>query len=72
MTPEHQERVNWLCERIIEEQDCDRLLALVHELNDLLTREQQKTLQHRQNVNFETSLPTVATVTLAASVKRML
>lgn len=38
MSPEDQERLRWLCQRIQEEKDHDKFTALVIELNDLLQR----------------------------------
>jgi hypothetical protein len=36
MTPEEQERMHFLCERIAKEQDQKEFVKLVQELNDLL------------------------------------
>lgn len=38
MTPEEQARTKSLCERIAKEQDQEKFLKLVQELNDLLDR----------------------------------
>jgi hypothetical protein len=42
MTPEEQERMKSLCERIAKEQDQKKFLELVQELNDLLDRKNQR------------------------------
>ncbi len=42
MTPEERERMNVLCERIAKEQDHDKFVKLVQELNDLLEHKGQR------------------------------
>jgi hypothetical protein len=42
MTPEERQRMNWLCLRIQEEKDPKTFDSLVHELNELLEREQER------------------------------
>lgn len=42
MTPEERERMNVLCERIAKEQDHDKFVKLVQELNDLLEHKEQR------------------------------
>ena len=42
MTPEERERMNVLCERIAKEQDHDKFVKLVQELNDLLDHKEQR------------------------------
>lgn len=42
MTPDEQERMQFLCERIAKEQDQRKFVKLVQELNDLLDRKTQR------------------------------
>lgn len=42
MTPEEQERMQFLCERIAKEQDQKKFVKLVRELNDLLDCKTQR------------------------------
>jgi hypothetical protein len=42
MTPDEQERTKSLCERIAKEQDQEKFLKLVQELNDLLDRRNER------------------------------
>jgi len=42
MTPDERERMHALCERIAKEQDHDRFVKLVQELNDLLDHKEQR------------------------------
>jgi hypothetical protein len=42
MTPDERERMNVLCERIAKEQDHDKFVKLVQELNDLLDHKEQR------------------------------
>jgi len=42
MTPDERERMNDLCEHIAKEQDHDRFVKLVQELNDLLDHKEQR------------------------------
>jgi hypothetical protein len=42
MTPDERERMHILCERIAKEQDHDKFVKLVHELNDLLEHKEQR------------------------------
>jgi hypothetical protein len=42
MTPEERERMNVLCERIAKEQDHDKFVKLVQELNDLLDHKEHR------------------------------
>jgi hypothetical protein len=42
MTPDERERMHLLCERIVKEQDHDKFVKLVQELNDLLYHKQQR------------------------------
>jgi len=38
MTSDERERMHWLCNRIAEEKDAQKFIALIRELNDLLER----------------------------------
>lgn len=42
MTPEEQDRMQVLCERITKEQDQEKFVKLIQELNDLLDRKTQR------------------------------
>jgi hypothetical protein len=42
MTPAERERLQSLCERIATEQDHEKFVRLVEELNDLLNHKQQR------------------------------
>ena len=42
MTPEERERMHKLCERIATEQNHDKFVRLVQELNDLLDHKEQR------------------------------
>jgi hypothetical protein len=42
MTPEEKERMHVLCERIAKEQDHDKFVKLVQELNDLLENKERR------------------------------
>jgi hypothetical protein len=42
MTPDERERMHILCERIAKEQDHERFVKLVQELNDLLEHKEQR------------------------------
>jgi hypothetical protein len=42
LTPKEQERMNWLCQRIQEENDHSKFIALVRELNELLERKERQ------------------------------
>ena len=42
MTPEERERMNVLCERIAKEQNHEKFVKLVQELNDLLDHKEQR------------------------------
>lgn len=42
MTPEEREHMRVLCERIAKEQDHDKFVKLVQELNDLLDHKEQR------------------------------
>jgi hypothetical protein len=42
MTADERERMNWLCQRIQEESDHAKFLALVRELNELLARKERQ------------------------------
>jgi len=42
MTPDERERMNVLCEQIAKEQNHDKFVRLVQELNDLLERKEQR------------------------------
>jgi len=42
MTPEERERMHTLCERIATEQNHDKFVKLVQELNDLLDHKEQR------------------------------
>ena len=42
MTPDEKERMQVLCERIAKEQDHDKFVKLVQELNDLLDHKEQR------------------------------
>ena len=42
MTPEEREHMHVLCERIAKEQDHDKFVKLVQELNDLLDHKEQR------------------------------
>ncbi len=42
MTPDERERMSVLCERIAKEQDHDKFVKLVQELNDLLDHKEQR------------------------------
>jgi Skp family chaperone for outer membrane proteins len=56
MTPEEQERTKSLCERIAKEQDQEKFLKLVQELNDLLDRNND-----RKNQRLDSSVKTAVT-----------
>jgi Skp family chaperone for outer membrane proteins len=56
MTPEEQERTKSLCERIAKEQDQEKFLKLVQELNDLLDRNND-----RKNQRLDPSVKTAVT-----------
>ena len=45
MTPDERETMHILCERIAKEQDHERFLRLVQELNDLLEHKGQRLKQ---------------------------
>ena len=42
MTPEERERMHVLCERITKEQNHEKFVKLVQELNDLLEHKEQR------------------------------
>ena len=42
MTPDERERMNLLCEQIAKEQNHDKFVKLVQELNDLLDHKEQR------------------------------
>lgn len=42
MTPEERERMNSLCGQIAKEQDHERFVRLVQELNDLLDKKEER------------------------------
>ena len=42
MTPEERERMHALCERIAKEQNHEKFVQLVQELNDLLEHKQER------------------------------
>jgi len=42
MTPDERERMNLLCERIAKEQNHEKFVELVQELNDLLDHKVQR------------------------------
>jgi hypothetical protein len=42
MTPEERDRMHLLCERIAKEQDHDKFVTLVQELNDLLENKERR------------------------------
>ena len=42
MTPDEREHMHILCERIAKEQDHERFVKLVQELNDLLEHKEQR------------------------------
>jgi hypothetical protein len=42
MTPEERERMHTLCERIAKEQNHEKFVKLVQELNDLLDHKEQR------------------------------
>jgi hypothetical protein len=42
MTPDERERMQVLCERIAKEQDHERFVELVQELNNLLDHKEQR------------------------------
>lgn len=42
MTPDERERMQILCERIAKEQNHDKFVKLVQELNDLLDHKEQR------------------------------
>jgi len=42
MTPDERERMNDLCQHIAKEQDHDKFVKLVQELNDLLDHKEQR------------------------------
>lgn len=42
MTPEERERMHELCERIAKEQNHEKFVKLVQELNDLLDHKEQR------------------------------
>jgi len=42
MTPDERERMHVLCERIAKEQDHDKFVKLVQELNDLLDHKEHR------------------------------
>lgn len=42
MTPEERERMHVLCERIAKEQNHEKFVKLVQELNDLLEHKEQR------------------------------
>jgi hypothetical protein len=42
MTPDERDRMHALCERIAKEQDHDKFVKLVQELNDLLDHKEQQ------------------------------
>jgi hypothetical protein len=46
MTPEEQEQVSILCERIYEEKDHEVFMKLVRQLNELLARKEQRLRQN--------------------------
>lgn len=60
MTPEEQERTKSLCERIAKEQDQEKFLKLVQELNDLLDRNNDRK-NDRKNQRLDSSVKTAVT-----------
>jgi hypothetical protein len=42
MTTEERERMNWLCQRIVDEKDPHIFTTLADELNDLLERKEKR------------------------------
>lgn len=42
MTPEERERMHLLCERIAKEQDHEKFVKLVQDLNDLLENKERR------------------------------
>jgi hypothetical protein len=49
MTPDERERMAILCERIAKEQDRNKFMALVRELNDLLDAKERRLASKRSN-----------------------
>jgi len=49
MTPDERERMHILCERIAKEQDSDKFVKLVQELNDLLEHKEQRLKDSSKN-----------------------
>jgi hypothetical protein len=48
MNNEERQRMNWLCQRIQEEQDRDRFTELIAELNELLARQEERLSTNRE------------------------
>ena len=49
MTPDERERMHILCERIAKEQDHEKFVQLVRELNDLLDHKEQRLESPKQS-----------------------
>ena len=49
MTPDERERMHILCERVAKEQDSDKFVKLVQELNDLLEHKEQRLKDSSKN-----------------------
>lgn len=49
MTPDERERMHILCERIAKEQDHEKFVQLVRELNDLLDHKEQRLESSKQS-----------------------
>ncbi|HTU42780.1 MAG TPA: hypothetical protein VMF10_13805 [Candidatus Aquilonibacter sp.] len=48
MNDEERQRMNWLCQRIQEEQDHNRFSELIAELNELLARQEERLSTNRE------------------------
>lgn len=49
MNDEERKRMNWLCQRIQEEQDRNRFMELIAELNELLARQEERLSTNKEN-----------------------
>src|ERR1035441_1351556 len=57
MTPDEREHMHILCERIAKEQDHERFVKLVQELNDLLEHKEQRMENSSKNAWASASVP---------------
>lgn len=57
MTSDERERMNRLCVAIQEETDYNKFAALLHEMNDLIARKEQRRFAHHQKLVRQKNTP---------------